>query len=64
MIRGTLAGFKKFDGAEHITVICQSKMFHPRFPGFLGKLFYRGGAVQKGIIGMDMQMDKIGHGLL
>ena len=53
---------KLFD-AEHVSMVGHGNAFHAVLHGFVDQLADAGLSVQKGILGMDMQMNKILHKL-
>jgi hypothetical protein len=57
------AGFYKLQNPKHVAVVRDCQMFHPQSGGLGCQSFYRGGAVQQGEIGMDVEVNKIGHTL-
>ena len=55
---------EEFQGAEHIAVIRKGQMLHPQGRGLGRQGFHRRGAVQEGIIGMDVEMCKVNHSII
>jgi hypothetical protein len=56
-----IAGRYKFHRPEHITVVGQRQMGHPQLFCPVRQPHHGNSGVRQGEVGMDVEMDKIGH---
>src|ERR1700688_5228281 len=57
-----LGGIDEVDGAENISVVDHGHGRHPQFFYALAELFDITGAIEQGIVRMEVQVDELGHG--
>jgi len=48
----------EFEGAEHVAVVCYCQAGHTEVDGALDETANAGGAVEKGVIGVDVEVDE------
>ena len=58
-----VGGVDEMHGAEDISVVGHGDGGHAEFFHALAEFFHVAGAVEQGVIGMQMQMDELGHGM-
>jgi hypothetical protein len=56
-----IRGSDEFDGSKNISVVGHGHGGHAHFFYALAKFFDIAGAIQKGVIGMQVQVDELGH---
>jgi hypothetical protein len=57
-----LGGIDEVDRAENISVVGHGHGRHSQFFYAMAEFFDVAGAVKQGVVGMEMQVDELGHG--
>ena len=60
---GSFGGVYEMDRAKNIAMVGHGHGGHAQLFHALAKLFHVTGAVKQGVVGVEMQVDKLGHGL-
>ena len=58
---GFVRGIHEMDGAKNIAVIGHRDGGHAQFLHAMDELFHVTGAIEHGVISMEMQVDELGH---
>ena len=57
-----VSGIDEVDSAEDVAVIGHGHSRHAEFLDALTEFFYVAGAIEQGVVGVEVEVDELGHG--